>query len=54
MPAVSGFEDEKQLPDIFKRLGGVPTAYYVINLERRRKVMHRAEEEWRARSEAAG
>jgi len=48
MPAASGFEYETQLPAIFKRLGGIPTSYTVINIERIVKTMRRAEEEWQA------
>jgi hypothetical protein len=54
VPAALGFEDESQLPDIFRRMGGAPTSYLVVNLERIREKMRRAEEEWQARSDAAG
>jgi hypothetical protein len=50
IPAVSGFEDETQLPDIFKRLGGAPTSYSVINIERIVATMRAAENECQARN----
>jgi hypothetical protein len=53
LPAAHGYEDESQLPEIFKQMGGAPTSFMVVNLERIREKMRRAEEEWQARSDAA-
>jgi hypothetical protein len=45
-PIPIGFNSEAQLPKIFKRFGGVPDVYMVINLELIATRMREANERW--------